>query len=529
MPSTVALRFRDFGVKTVDEHNAIAHEKGSVWWGWWNKPEERPPRDLLESFVARISEEEGVEVFLVDSGTSRLYSTRLVEIAVTGLGEETITPEESDLIPDYYRERPWKVWFRIKAIQEEDVARIRAFSYQELPGDALVEDPNADAYDGKRVHSLQEMLDRRHRTMYFLRPRREGDREAEVQLVAPDHPEPFATIARSVPSSYVLVLSDLHFSEANHEFALVGEVGNPDLFTILDSEIRTQLGGKPAAVLLAGDLTWEGSQNEFEIARTLVSTLQSVWDLHWSQVLAIPGNHDITWLSNGGQAGQPSGAQAEANYRAFVSQAFKFPSPDHLCMGRRLLLDNFVPVDLVAVNSCRLESEEYRGYGYVGADQLRYAFEQMGWTPGPDPGPRFRVLALHHHVVPVTPVEKLGAENYSLTLDAGQLLFMALEYGVDIIVHGHQHQPFAGGISRMVAGGPFTPTRLLPIHGVGSVGVERSHLGTIGRNAYSILRFEPDGVSVTVRARSEQVGHGFDDYWDYKLERTTDGLRATVP
>ena len=534
MPTTVALRFRDFGTDTVAEHNAVVGERGAVWWGWWNKPQERVPGRVLEAFHERIQASGPIEVLLVDSGQERVFKARLAGMAVAAVGQSKAVPDDATLVPAYYRDREWKVWFRFEGpIEPCDVDYVREFSYQEVEPQEFVEDVNSDAYDQKRVHDLREMLDRRHRTMYFLRRRREGDREIEVALVAPDHPVQFSAVAVAADSAYVMVLSDLHFSD-EHAFDTAGRFGRFQLADVLDEQVRQHHGGPPAAVLLNGDLTWHGTPEQFEMARSLVSQLSSTWGLHWAQMLAIPGNHDITWIpaEDGaadaeGQAGQPSGTEAEASYRDFVNAALRFPAGSQLSMGRRFLLRNDVLVDIVAVNSCRLEREEYRGYGYVGRDQLREAFAEMGWREDQPPTPRLRVLALHHHVLPVLPVERLGARSYSLTLDAGELLLMALRHGVDLVVHGHQHQPIATMFARQVHNLPALVQRTLPVHGVGSVGVKREHLGAIGRNSYSLVHFGPDTLRVEVWASSEQHQDAFELYWKYSLRRTDRGLVAS--
>lgn len=178
------------------------------------------------------------------------------------------------------------------------------------------------------------------------------------------------------------------------------------------------------------------------------------------------------------------------------------------------------------MNSSRLEREAYRGYGYVGLDQLRGAFEGMGWSKGGEAGPKVRVLVLHHHVVPVVPREELGAPNYSLTLDAGELLYTALEYGVDLVLHGHQHKPFVAGFSRYVDNGDIPCERTLAIHGGGSAGVATGHLPAGVGNAYSILQFDHDGLNISVRERSPEHGSAFREAWNATLVRTANGFRA---
>ncbi|MDP1847639.1 MAG: metallophosphoesterase [Solirubrobacteraceae bacterium] len=533
MPETVALRFRDFGFDTIAEHNAVIDVHGHVWWGWWGQQEEHIPRIALGEFKASIDAHGSLEIFLVDSAQQRLFLANLTEIAVHPLTEDFVEPGDRELVPEYYRPRECKLWFRFDTpIEEQPQERIREFSYEEVPPDQFISDATSDAFDGKRVRSLREMLNRTHRTMWFLRAAQPADPDHEVRLIAPTAPYAFVGGVAESNAAYLTILSDLHLSEDHHAFALAPELGAPDLLAVLDDDLRNNLGSlPPAGVILAGDLTWEGSAEQFEHARSFVSRLRSAWelDLH-SQVLAIPGNHDITHLEPGGGApapGQAAGPIAELGFREFVSQALKFPANDYLSMGRRLLLGNGVPVDVLALNSCRLELHDYAGYGYVGRDQALAGFAEMGWTPGRERGPRLRILVIHHHVLPVAPVEDLGAGRYSLTLDAGELLHTALEYGVDLIVHGHQHQPFLGTFSRAAPAASFGTERSIVVHGAGSVGVATEHLGLIGRNAYSVLRIESDHVRVTVRARSEYQGHAFSDLWTVRLARTEHGLRPT--
>jgi 3',5'-cyclic AMP phosphodiesterase CpdA len=531
----MALRFRDLSIEdTVGAHNAIAREHGYVWWGWWNKLEEHTPRPVLASLDAAIKETgEPVKIFLVDSGHERLYAARLREIHVTpGLQEDERGPTpEPERTPAYYRDTPYRVWFKFEGeIEEREPEQIRQFSYQELPEDVFVADRHQDRYDGKRVESLEEMLSRRHRTIYFLRPFVEGDREGELQFEAAEDPKPFQVVPVVGSSDYLLLMSDLHFSQTGqqHQFGLRAEVGAPDLFNVLKEDVDTHFPDRPpVAVIVSGDLTWLGKPAEFEYAREFLSRLRSAWALDWSQFVIVPGNHDITWLTEAaGDAGRPAGPQAEEAYRRFFSQALRFNAPEQLSLGRRYLLGNFVPVDVVAVNSSRLEREDYRGYGYVGLDQLRQAFETMGWEKGGESGPKVRVLVLHHHVVPVVPRETLGAPNYSLTLDAGELLYTALEYGVDLILHGHQHKPFVAGFSRYVENHAIPRGWAVAIHGAGSIGVATTHLPAGVGNAYSILRFDHAGLEISVRERSPEHGSAFRESWTATLERTSQGFRA---
>jgi hypothetical protein len=215
--------------------------------------------------------------------------------------------------------------------------------------------------------------------------------------------------------------------------------------------------------------------------------------------------------------------EAESNYREFASQALQLSFPaDSLAMGRRFLLSNFMPVDVVAVNSSRLESRHFAGYGFVSRTQMLDAFKAMGWQAEPEKGPKLRILVLHHHVVPVIPIEEISDpdQRYSLTLDAAELLLTALEYGVDLVVHGHMHQPFAASYGRIGRNERISASRRLAIQAAGSSGVAHDYIPeNFGRNSYCIYEVHETELRVVIRASSEDVSD-FGDYWEYSLSRT---------
>jgi predicted phosphodiesterase len=188
-----------------------------------------------------------------------------------------------------------------------------------------------------------------------------------------------------------------------------------------------------------------------------------------------------------------------------------------------------MPVDIVAVNSSQLESRHFAGYGFVSRGQLVGAAEAMGWTRGPEKGPKLRLLVLHHHVVPVVPQEEIfnPDQRYSLTLDAAEFLYTALEFGVDLIVHGHQHQPFAAAYSRVERTGVIARGRRVAVQGAGSAGVRRDSIpDSFGRNTYCIYEIGETAVKVVIRTSSE-VLNGFGADWEYTLTRDAAGLTPT--
>ena len=536
MPTTVALRFRDLAGPTIPEHRGRIDQKGTVWWAWWAKPEEKIPRDFLADLTDRLESGEDIWLFLVDSGNHLVYRAKLRAIKVAE-GSQPIGSPDKESTPEYYAEQEYRVWFEFLAIEDADEQQLRDFSYDELPQGTFDEDPAREDFNGKRVFDVGELLGR-HRTMYFLRPAEATDPAHKVSLGASERTAPFMTRSIEVPSEYILHLSDLHFGD-HHSFPLETNPPNRNLAIRVIDDLKSLYGETPpAAVILSGDFTWFGTVAEFEKAATFIDELQSVYKLHPSRFVVCPGNHDIQWADP--EAGQyapkapvtRARSAAESHYRQFAQNALQLTFPaESLAMGRRFLLSNFMPVDIVAVNSSRLETRHFAGYGFVSREQVVAAANAMGWTAGAEAGPKLRVLVLHHHVVPVVPQEEIfnPDQRYSLTLDAAQLLYTALEYGVDLIVHGHQHQPFSASYGRREKAAVLPPGRQLAIQAVGSAGVEVAHIPAFGRNSYCVYEIAEREVKVLIRAASEDID-GFGADWEYTLERDMrDGLRSPRP
>src|SRR2546429_1983842 len=77
-PTSMVLRFRDLVAETIKEHQAIIQKAGYVWWGWWNKPDERIPRPTFEGFSQTMAREKYLSIYLIDSGRQLLYDAKLL-------------------------------------------------------------------------------------------------------------------------------------------------------------------------------------------------------------------------------------------------------------------------------------------------------------------------------------------------------------------------------------------------------------------------------------------------------------------
>jgi hypothetical protein len=133
--------------------------------------------------------------------------------------------------------------------------------------------------------------------------------------------------------------------------------------------------------------------------------------------------------------------------------------------------------------------------------------------------PTFRVISLHHHVVPVNKVEAPDSKGVSLTLDAVDILDAGQRAGFHFLIHGHQHLPRVSKYGRIPSRGEGDiPTHEMFIISGGSAGVVASRRGA-ERNTYTVLLLGSKGVRLVMRELRTDAKGGATLY-DVPLEVT---------
>ena len=129
-----------------------------------------------------------------------------------------------------------------------------------------------------------------------------------------------------------------------------------------------------------------------------------------------------------------------------------------------------------------------------------------------------RVAALHHHLIPVEPIMHLPQQgkNFSLVTDASDVLRTLYQKNFAVIMHGHQHQPYCAdirlhGLDRATA---------MSVVGTGSIGAQRSALGTIARNHYNIVEISTSSKGTVVRVIGRQSSPENDRIFESYKEMT---------
>ncbi|HLF98918.1 MAG TPA: metallophosphoesterase [Acidimicrobiia bacterium] len=247
------------------------------------------------------------------------------------------------------------------------------------------------------------------------------------------------------PRDHVLIaqISDIH-------------CGSP-LFDehLLATAVDEILAMQPDLVLVGGDLTQDGYAPEFELARR---HLQPLLDSDFT-TLVIPGNHDaknVGYLHFGDMFGP---GDVPGKY------------------------------DRVFTVSCQLAAGRSRTMTVMGMDSTKpdlaegeIGRERYDWIRQHLAGPADeKIFALHHHLVPVPGT---GRERNTVW-DAGDVLQLLSDVGVDIVLSGHKHVPFVWLVNDLL---------------VVNSGTASSHrVRGYVRPSYNVLEVATDSIRVTFK------------------------------
>jgi 3',5'-cyclic-AMP phosphodiesterase len=220
---------------------------------------------------------------------------------------------------------------------------------------------------------------------------------------------------------------------------------------LLRTAIEEVNAAAPDLVVVAGDLTDDGYPDQYPLAA------QELDAIACTHVVRVPGNHD-------------------ARNVGYLLYEDAFGARD-----TRLRLDcDGQVVALVAVDSSKPDLDE----GEIGREH--YAWIEEGFAGDAD----LRIFVCHHHLVPVPGT---GRERNQV-LDAGDVLSLLRQCGVDIVLSGHRHVPYVWPIAGM-----------LLVHS-GTVSTQRTrgfphpayNLVTVGGGRIAVELFVPGGGSLSL-------------------------------
>jgi 3',5'-cyclic AMP phosphodiesterase CpdA len=152
----------------------------------------------------------------------------------------------------------------------------------------------------------------------------------------------------------------------------------------------------PDLVICSGDLTAFGFKHEYAQAREYLEQLEC------ESIVVIPGNHD----------------SRNVGYVHFEEM-----------FGERNCVLRVGGVTVVAIDS----TEPDLDHGEIGRGRYQWIEDQF------EPPADLRIFVLHHHLLPVPGT---GRER-NVVYDAGDAIECLQRAGVDIVLSGHKHVPYA--------------------------------------------------------------------------------------
>ena len=180
--------------------------------------------------------------------------------------------------------------------------------------------------------------------------------------------------------------------------------GSPFFITNLMTRTIEELNEiKPDVVAITGDLTNMGFRQEFTTAKAFIDKIDC------PNVLVIPGNHD----------------SRNVGYVHFED-----------LFGPRHRVVRLKGVTIVGLDS----SEPDLDIGRIGRERYGWLSEHFKRAKG------IKIFAMHHHLLPVPGT---GRER-NIVYDAGDLLEVLLDSGVDLVLTGHKHVPWFWRFETMI-------------------------------------------------------------------------------
>jgi 3',5'-cyclic AMP phosphodiesterase CpdA len=212
--------------------------------------------------------------------------------------------------------------------------------------------------------------------------------------------------------------------------------GSPYFVPSLMDRVVVELNElRPDVVLCTGDLTEMGFRQDYLTAQTFLNRIEC------RRMLVIPGNHDAR----------------NVGYVHFEE-----------LIGPRSQVMQVDDVTIIGLDS----SEPDLDNGAIGRARYSWLDEQYA-RPA-----RFRIFMLHHHLIPIPGT---GRER-NIVYDAGDLLEVLQACGVNLVLSGHKHVPYAWRLERLfiVNAGTCSSLRL------------RGHT----KACYNVIHLEDDHVRV---------------------------------
>jgi predicted MPP superfamily phosphohydrolase len=327
----------------------------------------------------------------------------------------------------------------------------------------------------------------------------------------------------------IVHISDLHISRNSHRFRLLWKnnwetvdlnSGTQPLVQLLYEDLESlDLIGLVDALVISGDFVERGTDEEFENAETVVRQLLERLNIPEKRLSLIPGNHDVLWPDE-------DNPQREVSRVPYEKFAKKF--------GRKAVEASLMTVNsrsgksqlrLLELDSNRVEGPDASGIGFVSDDALSEATRLLKEAKSTKKKStevvnRYTWMSVHHHVFPATPLPLDQAKKAKVSVlgNATELLNLANRAKIELVLHGHEHQPSVTVARRWWIDKGYQLSPITTV-GAGSFGAATKLLGPILRNHYHIIYRRPHEIVIRSRMLGDS-GNLFEGHEDITLDNS---------
>jgi hypothetical protein len=457
----VLFRYRDLVAPTLARHRSLISSAGHCWWGWWKRPSEDARLDVWNALVARLKANKKETIGLFHSGNGEVHLAEIT--AVIPPADEAasrppvLTSAQRKNVPEYYRESVFsRAWLKMTNIAAKPLKATEfygVYAYDAPPPLPRILPGDLDRLRNKKIvddHELRAM----DATIWLVKKADAHSGDSHFLAPSPRVVQPISREPISVKGTKILHLSDIHYDEragnaSQHAWSRSGRKPIHDMIANAIGDIVPDVG----LLLVSGDITFWGSEAEYNLAHASIYALTGVLGLGPEHVVMCPGNHDIVWTRRKRDTYDPrrefvpseAPEKAKKNYAAFYQKLLLHAPNQDLSMGRRYVMPHGLVFEICALNSTSLAAgrKYLAGMGRVGPAAFEAVRVGMGWRDR-SAAMALRALLIHHHLVQTEDVE--AAEEYysgfGLAIDAQKTLREGARAGISLAIHGHRHRPF---------------------------------------------------------------------------------------
>lgn len=199
-------------------------------------------------------------------------------------------------------------------------------------------------------------------------------------------------------------------------------------------------------LLIPGDMTESAHPEEVLIASEAITKIQEKLEVPENNVVYVPGNHDVDWALLDPR--DSTGTRWRHRYMALEESQFIFDSINKRGIADGGLLhdkyfnvweyDDFI---VLGYNSASTDKKDERvHHGDIVIDHVKAMKDQLS-AMNLSNDRRIKVCLVHHHLRNY-PLPTPKSYDPSIANNGECLIDLLLDYGFDLIIHGHRHHSF---------------------------------------------------------------------------------------